>query len=286
MQIWYTGMKRGIFALQDSSAGFLFENIPIGAVIVAKDNRIIQSNKQICEIFGSTEEELISHQLQEHVHLEDRNNLLNYYARMFRGEQFNNLFSTYLVTKDGETKWITFNSLSINWEGKSAILSFVTDITELKHAQTELGLIEHDIVQSQKMKSLRTLAGGIAHDFNNLLLAIIGNIDRAMIKMKKNDLAYDQLEQAKSATFHAGGIIRQLLIFSQNQPMESRIINLNSVVDSVVKIISGVITSNIKTKVFIDPELENINGDARSIEQVIINLIINEQDALPDGGTI
>ncbi|MCK5192711.1 MAG: response regulator [Desulfobulbaceae bacterium] len=163
------------------------------------------------------------------------------------------------------------------------------DITERKRMEAEKEKMQEQLVHSQKMEAIGTLAGGIAHDFNNMLTAILGYSEFTVTMMRKDktDPAYVKyLEQISMAARRAGNLTRQLLLFSRRQPMEYTPIDLNLSIDELLKMLGRLIGENITITANLAPDLRPFLGDKGNVEQVIMNLTVNAKDAMPQGGSL
>ncbi|MBN2201582.1 response regulator [bacterium] len=159
-----------------------------------------------------------------------------------------------------------------------AVLVF-RDIAEKKK-------LEKQLRQAQKMEAVGTLAGGVAHDFNNLLTAIRGSVDIAMLTIKPDDPIVQDLREIQISAERASDLIRQLLMFSRNQPMEFTSLSLNRVLESLLKMLHRLIGEDVGISTSLDAQLWCVRADRVTLEQVILNLAINARDAMPNGGKI
>ena len=153
------------------------------------------------------------------------------------------------------------------------------DITERKR-------LEEQLRQSQKMEAVGRLAGGVAHDFNNWLTAIQGYAGLAMEQVDEATPLYRDLQQIQVASMRAADIIRQLLLFSRRQPMVSAPLNINGLVEGLLKMLRRLIGEDIAIETDLVSDLWTVQGDPSNIEQVIVNLAVNARDAMPEGGKL
>jgi PAS domain S-box-containing protein len=153
-----------------------------------------------------------------------------------------------------------------------------------KRAETSLRATEEQLRQSQKMESIGTLAGGIAHDFNNLLTAINGYSELALRKLEADHPVRSKIEEIKKAGERAAALTRQLLAFSRKQLLQPRVLDLNSVVTGMGKMLPRMIGEDIDLRIELDSSLGQVKADPGQIEQVILNLAVNARDAMLDGG--
>jgi two-component system cell cycle sensor histidine kinase/response regulator CckA len=146
--------------------------------------------------------------------------------------------------------------------------------------------LERQFLQAQRMDAVGRLAGGIAHDFNNILTAIASFTEFAIRALPSEHAAVDDLEQVRGAVQRAAGLIRQLLAFSRQQVMQPVVLNLSDVVRNLVPMLRRLIPESVALHSFLDPELWAIHADPVQIEQILVNLVVNARDAMPNGGTL
>jgi PAS domain S-box-containing protein len=140
--------------------------------------------------------------------------------------------------------------------------------------------------QTQKIDSIGRLAGGVAHDFNNILAVICGHTDLALAQLSPDAPLRSNLECIQESAERAANLIRQLLTFARRQVIEPRRINLNELIVNLNKMLHRLIGEDIKLVTQAAPDLGQIKADPGQIEQVLLNLVVNARDAMPDGGTL
>jgi PAS domain S-box-containing protein len=155
---------------------------------------------------------------------------------------------------------------------------FADDVTEKKHLEAEL-------VQAQKMHAIGQLAGGVAHDFNNLLTVIVGHIGM-MLSDPREIESKESLEAVQSAAERAAALTKQLLAFSRRQMMRSQTMNLNEVIQNLMGMLTRLIKENIRLEFHPGDNLGSVKADPNEIERVLLNLVVNAQDAMPGGGLL
>lgn len=149
-----------------------------------------------------------------------------------------------------------------------------------------LKTLEAQFVQSQKMQAIGQLAGGIAHDFNNLLTAITGHCDLLMLRHDKADPDYADLDQISQNANRAAALVRQLLAFSRKQTLKPQTMDLRDTLSDLTHLLNRLVGERIVLTFDHDPALRMIRADRRQLEQVIMNLVVNARDAMPQGGDI
>jgi two-component system cell cycle sensor histidine kinase/response regulator CckA len=168
----------------------------------------------------------------------------------------------------------------LTWAGILSLLGM-----EKRRAQNAPTRSEEILLQSQKMEAIGRLAGGIAHDFNNLLAVITGYSD-LLLESLPSDLDRRKVEQIKQAANSAASLIRQLLMFSRQQVVQQTALDLNQAVGGIEKMLRRLIRENIEFTVVLDPQLARVKADSGQIEQLVLNLVVNARDAMPNGGKL
>ncbi len=160
------------------------------------------------------------------------------------------------------------------------------DITPRKRAEAEHEKIEEQFRASQKLEAIGSLAGGIAHDFNNLLSVILCCTDFAMAAGRENDRVREELLQVKKAGECAVALTRQILAFSRKQVLQPVVLNLNKIATGVEKMLRRILGEDIDYLQVLAPDLGLVRADPGQIEQVLMNLVVNARDAMPNGGKL
>ncbi|MBE0414855.1 MAG: response regulator [Yoonia sp.] len=176
----------------------------------------------------------------------------------------------------------TFVQVTLNPSGDPAdqhLVAVLNDVTELK-------TLEAQFVQSQKMQAIGQLAGGVAHDFNNLLTAISGHCDLLLLRHDEGDQNYSDLIQIHQNANRAASLVGQLLAFSRKQNLQPEVIDLRETLADLTHLLNRLVGEKVTLTLHHDPALAQIKADKRQLEQVLMNLVVNARDAMPDGGEI
>ena len=168
----------------------------------------------------------------------------------------------------------------------AGVLSMANDITEEKKAQEELAQSMEQLRQSQKIEAVGRLAGGVAHDFNNLLTIITGYCELMMIKIGEGHPLLQDLQEIRVSADRAAALTRQLLAFSRRQILQPKVLEIDTVVPEMDKMLRRLIGEDVNLVTILGASAGKVKFDPSQIEQVIVNLVINSRDAMPDGGTI
>ncbi len=245
-------------------------------IFVSQDGMCKFVNHKAVELWGYSEKEFLTRPFMEFVYPDDRYLIIENRGRRAKGGLPLQRYEFRIMTADGRICWIEINPVPIDWKGKEATLNLLTDITERKKTETLLA-------NAQKLDSLGILAGGIAHDFNNLLTGIYGYIDLAR-SVSKGSKAENYLESTIATLGRARALTLQLLTFAKGGAPAQKITPIESIVqDAALFALSG---SNISCRFSMAGDLWPCNIDKNQIGQVIDNIVINAQQAMPNGGSI
>jgi PAS domain S-box-containing protein len=275
-----TQRRLAVDALREGEAKYrsLVEHA-LFAVFIMRGERLVYVNPKGSELTGYTPAELLEMpSILDFVAESDRGYVRHQFARLAKGAD-----SVQFVTrghrKDGTSVMTEVTSIVSEYGGKPAIFSTLTDISDRLR-------LEEQLRQAQKMEAVGRLAGGIAHDFNNLLTAIRGNAELMQHRIKGDPLLAAEVEEVLQAADRAASLTRQLLAFSRKQVVRAVTLDLNELVDNVARMTRRLIGPNVQLEMRGASDLRPIVADSAQLEQVLLNLIINARDALPDGGRI
>ena len=168
----------------------------------------------------------------------------------------------------------------------TAIANVLAGIIHQKRREKEFASLQEQVRQLQKMEAIGQLAGGIAHDFNNLLTVIRGYTDMLLSSIDPKNPLYPDTLEIKNASEKAESLTRQLLAFSRRQVLQPKILDLNTLISNMNKMVRRLIGENIELGTQLPEGLEKVKADPGQLEQVIINLAINARDAMPSGGKL
>jgi len=177
---------------------------------------------------------------------------------------------------------ISYNIFSINHR---ALTKAESEITERKKTEEQRNKLQMQLLQSQKLESVGLLAGGVAHDFNNILLTVQGFAELALSE-PENMKVRSEIEEIVKASKKARDLTQQLLAFAKVQPLVIKDISINKIITDFTGMLSRILREDIIIRTSLYNRPGNIEGDPVQIEQVLLNMMLNSQDAMPDGGTI
>jgi PAS domain S-box-containing protein len=271
---------RAELALAENEAKFrtLAETVPTANFIHA-DGAILYANAACEPLCGYSREELMHLPIWDLFHPEDREKIRDRATRRLRGEEVGKRWEARMIRKNGEVRWVDYAAARIMLDHRPAVLCAAIDITEQRALELQLR-------QTQKMEAVGRLAGGIAHDFNNLLM-VIGCCSETIrggeglpeeVRMGAEEISH--------ATDRAAALTRQLLSFSKHQVLAPRMLDLNSVLTGTELILRRSLGDDIMLQFDLESGLGLILADASQIEQVVMNLVVNARDAMPNGGEL
>lgn len=268
----------------------LFRESPAIITITSPgDGRLLEINEAFEEISGYTREEALGKTSLELGFYADPHDRERVIQEMQRFGQARNL-ELNLRTKTGRTIVGLFSTTPIEIKGKPCLLTIINDITERKRSEEEREKLEAQLIQSQKMEAIGSLAGGVAHDFNNILTAILGYAELALATLKSesspNGKLIAELREIQLSAQRAAALTQQLLVFSRREMAKPGVISLHDVLTGMEKMLRRLITENISLSITSKPGIYPIIAHAHHIEQVIMNLAVNARDAMPDGGKL
>ncbi|HUS11553.1 MAG TPA: response regulator [Pyrinomonadaceae bacterium] len=239
------------------------------------------------EVLGYSIGDLLGQSVFSLVHPDEREMAQERFGKSFDGGHPENLEWRF-QHKDGS--WKVFDAVE-NWiyddQGKPQRAVIVSrDLTERKRAEEALRNSEDQLRQAQKLEAVGQLAGGVAHDFNNILTVITGYSDILIRKTAEGDPNRSKIEEIKRAAERASSLTRQLLAFSRKQVLQPKLFNLNSLVADMGNMLRRLIGEDIELTAVLTDEATEIDADPGQLEQVLMNLVVNARDAMPNGGKI
>ena len=261
----------------------------LAAIVNSSDDAIVSKdldgtvrtwNPAAERIFGYSAEEMIGASILKLIppELHDEERML--LARIRSGEHVAH-YEADRVRKDGRRIRIALSLSPVRGRDGALI-----GASAIKRDITAQRAIEKQLQQAQRLEAMGRLAGGIAHDFNNLL-TVIGGMTALVLKRHAADTRDRRdLEQIVQATERASALTQQLLNFSRQRTAEPERISLNDIILPLVPILRRLVGEHIEVRTPLAPDLARVHADRAQLEQVLVNLVVNARDAMPDGGTL
>ncbi|RKZ26325.1 hypothetical protein DRQ20_03215, partial [bacterium] len=246
----------------------LFEHAG-GAVAVLENGRIVLVNSMFEQLSGYKKEEIEGRK-------RFRELVEEFEEKCRVSEKHPQMCETGFKRKDGKELTVYLTMAKI--PGTEKCIVSLTDITEKK-------MLEERIREVEKMEAIGLLAGGIAHDFNNILTVIEGNIELLFEELKESP-AKKFVEEIHKAERIGAELVRQLLFFSKEHPLRRVRVNLNEIIYEMKEMLSRILGEDVEFTLKLDPELHDVKADRGNMEQILINLVMNARDAMPEGGKL
>ncbi len=248
-------------------------------VMDARTHRLLYANQAYERVFGPLREpaDAVPVPWTEHVHPDDRARVLHAVttAREPATEEFR------IVGPDRPPQWIRAHVSPVRDPAGRVVrvIAIMEDITELRRAEEQAYL-------AQKMEAIGLLAGGVAHDLNNILTAITGEAELLREDLPVGDARREAVQEILKSVGRAAALTRQLLAFSRRQVLDPRVLDLNALVANLDKMLRRVIGEDVSLETVPGAAPGTVRADPGQLEQVVMNLVVNARDAMPDGGKL
>jgi two-component system, cell cycle sensor histidine kinase and response regulator CckA len=263
----------------------IFEDIGVALFVVDREERVVFANRTALQLFDATSaaEGAQFRDLRSKFRLEDSSGNEIPFAESIVVRALNKEavepHEVHLKKPNGEKRWLMVGAYRFSNMGLEGVVVLVVDDT------TEVE-VRKAAAQLQRMETLGALAAGLTHDFNNVLNAIMSNVALA-----KEDGGYSEqvgvrLDHISDAVNKAAGLIRRLMQFSRRQDLHLHSLGVNDVVREVYRLTKPLVRENIHLTLDLEEDLPPVYGDSSQLEQVLVNLIVNALDAMPDGGDL
>jgi len=262
----------------------MFESAPL-AINVTRGTEFLYANPPYLRMFGFSSLDEMRHLAPLELFAPEwRPRIAENIQRRAEGLPVPNSYEAECVHKGGTRIPVLMSFARAVFEDGSATVGFIMDLTEFKRTEAALREREDQLRQAQKMEAVGQLAGGIAHDFNNLLTAVIGNSSLALMTMATDDPNRELVVDIKQVGERAAALTRQILAFSRRQVLQPKVLSLNDVVVGMEPLLRRILGENIDLEFLLAPDLERTEVDPHQMEQVLMNLVVNARDAMPNGG--
>jgi PAS domain S-box-containing protein len=279
--------KKMVEALQQSENLYrtLIDNSLTGIYMIQKGHYVF-INDMFYKITGYSWDELKSKHPLDLIVPEKQNQMRTILQKRLAGEEVPSEYETQMLRKDGSQIDVQVRAALILFENQPTILGNIIDITERKRTEHQMIFLQEQLRQSQKIEAIGRLAGGVAHDFNNLLTVILGTSELLLLELEKESPLRESIEDIKRTAERAATLTHQLLAFSRRQVMEFQVLDLNDVLRNLEKMLRRIIGEDIELITSFAGDLGKIKADPNQIEQILMNLVVNAKDAMPQGGRL
>ena len=256
----------------------LFSHNPLPTWVIDRETlRFLEVNEAATRVYGYTGEEFKKMTVLDFRTEEEKSRFLNYLEMNSGDGLYHGRWKH--RKKDGKVIEVETTVHELEYSGRRVRLIVAQDVSERQ-------ILEQQLRQSQKMEAVGRLAGGVAHDFNNLLMVIKGHTELLLNSLPPSEQHSRKIEQIDRAADRAAALTRQLLAFSRLQVLQPHVMNLNEVVQDMGKLLPRLIGEDIELVIRPAEDLGAIRADASQMEQIIMNLVVNARDAMPEGGRL
>jgi two-component system cell cycle sensor histidine kinase/response regulator CckA len=261
----------------------LFELSPLPTWLFDESTlHFIAVNDAMTRTYGWSREELLAMSTLEIRPPEDA----DAYISLLRGPGspvFSQLRMRHLAS-DGTILDVEVSSAQTLFSGRRAWLVVANDLTQRERTEAALRASQEQIRQMQKIEAVGSLAAGIAHDFNNLLTGILGSIDLALLALPQSHPAAEEIAYAREAAIRATDLTKQLLTFSRQRATEAVGVDLRETVRGMQPLVARTLGEHVRLDMRLERGPCTVLGDEGQLEQVLLNLLVNARDAMPEGG--
>lgn len=259
-------------------------------ITLGEDGRVLEFNPAAEKIFGRTRSEIVH---QEMAPLLIPQRMRKQHERSFRtfvetgaASIIGQRVELEALRADGSEFPVELIVQPIRLSGGLHFTAYVRDLTDYYLAQKELSEAERRLSQAQRLEAIGRLAGGVAHDFNNLLTAINGYAELLMDRPDLDEETTDSLEQIRRAGQQAGVVTEQLLAFSRTDRLAPSVTDVNEAVRNLFAMFGRLLPESIEIRTQLAPDLWPLDAGPERLEQVLLNLVLNAGDAMPQGGEL
>jgi len=268
---------RQSLAESDERLQRLFDDAPIGLALVDSAGLIRRCNDPFRELFGGDGNELRGIRIGDLLTDESRDRLYELLRHALSGQA--EVTAVDLMPRRRPNRVVAADISRMGMDGEPLFVIYGLDATEQRHLQSQVN-------QAQKMQAVGQLAGGIAHDFNNLLTAMIGYCDLVLQRHRPGEQSFADIMQIKQNANRAADLVKQLLAFSRQQTLKPKVLKATDVLTDLTHLLQRLVGTNIKLNVVHSRDLGYVRVDQGQFQQVIVNLVVNARDAMPEGGHI
>ena len=269
-------------ALRASEERFraLVENSSDALLLIDAEGRVTYISPSSSRHLGWGSDEILGQSIFDFLHPDDRDAMSVKLAEVLRSPGKPVTQDIRLQHADGS--WRAIESIAVNRLSDPSVEAIVVNARDI----TDRRKLEEQLRHAQKMEAVGQLAGGIAHDFNNLLTAILGYCNLMRDDMPAEDPLRADLDEIHTAGERAASLTRQLLAFSRRQMLQPQVVDMNSVVQQLEKLLRRLISENVELVTALARDLLSVRVDPASIEQILVNLTVNAREAMPRGGRL
>jgi two-component system cell cycle sensor histidine kinase/response regulator CckA len=277
-----TERRRAEEALRSSEIYFrsLIENSTDVVMVLGEGGTILYASPAVEQIVGVEAEDLAGRNMVTLIHPDDLRGAVEVFQTYLDRDEASPRVEYRVCREDGTRRLVeAIGKRFVDDAGRLKVIVNLRDITEHRK-------LEEQLRHAQKMEAIGRFAGGVAHDFNNLLTTIIGYSELSLREPRLDGMLRFNVEEIKRSGERATSLTRQLLAFSRKQILQPRVLDLNTLVSDMQRMLERLIGEDVVLTTELAPELGYVKADPGQIEQVIMNLVVNARDAMPRGGSL
>jgi signal transduction histidine kinase len=260
----------------------VLDNVGVALAVIDQWGRFVYVNQAASKMFGAAENLPFADWRRDYKFLDNQGQEIPSgqapILRALAGEEVKPQYVS-VVLPDGRIKWLHVAASRFEVLGIRGVFVLVTDETE------EVGL-RKALEKAQRIESFGVLAGGLAHDFNNILSVLSGNIDLALGDEGVQEITRARLQKMRMASGKGTALALRLMKYSHKQDAQIRPIQINPVVNTALELVRPLVKNEVGVKTELSHRLPAVQADSSQLEQVLVNLILNALDAMPDGGEL
>jgi len=260
----------------------VLDNVGVALAVIDKQGRFVYSNQAAFNMFGAIEDLHFAEWRRDYKIQDSQGREIPIgqapLLRALAGEEVKPHYVR-VTLPDGRVNWLHGAAHRFEVMGLTGVLVVLTDETE------EVGL-RKELEQAQRIEAVGILAGGLAHDLNNILSVLSGNIDLALGDEGVQEVTRSRLQEMRIALGKGVALVLRLMKYSRKQDAQIRPIQINEVVNEALELVRPLVKSDVSVKTELSNHLPSMQADSCQLEQVLVNLILNALDAMPDGGEL
>ena len=255
-------------------------------IVKDREHRYLLVNDAACALLGRPRQELLGRAVRDFVRIEQAEVFMRQDDLVFEtGKE--NVNEELFTDAAGLTHvLITKKTIGRDPDGRAVLVSAIRDVTEKVKAVEDLKRSQEQLHHAQKLEAVGRLAGGVAHDFNNILTAIVGCAGMMLESLPPGHPCREEADEIRRAGEQAASLTRQLLTFSRREDALPRVLDLRVVFGEMRRMLQRLLPADIELEMSVPDRLGAVRMDQGQAEQVLLNLVVNAGDAMPDGGRV
>jgi PAS domain S-box-containing protein len=266
----------------------IFDNAAAGMILIDVTGHIVKANSRFGEMLGYNLKQIEDLKWQDLSHPDDIDLTSKIVKRLQTGQRQSELYEKRFLHQNGRSVPALISTSLLRDEMGEPLyyISQIQDLSQQKAAEEERKKIERQLMQSQKMEAMGTLAGGIAHDFNNIISAMLGQAELGVLQIEQSNKARERFEGILQAAHRAKGLVNQILTFSRQSDHKKQTVSICQIIKETTELLKATLPANITIKANINIKNDTVFADPNQIHQVIMNLSTNAYHAMGEKGGI